>query len=140
MTVCAVLDSTEIFHVGYGMKPLQLLRLWRITCQSSIKQPTPTPHPHLISKKHSLLEPQPTPLPLYSEMVDSSSFLMFGCMTSNFMWLLSLSSLVTGKMSSLNQQGFQIALFLFIPIYFLLFQEILCFVGSRTQRLKLLPW
>ena len=28
-------------------------------------------------------------------------------------------------------------LFLFI---FLLFQEILCFVGSRTQRLKLLPW
>lgn len=48
------------------MKPLQLLRLWRITCQSSFKQPTPTPHPppHL---KEALLIRAPThsPPPLF---------------------------------------------------------------------------
>ena len=47
-----------------------------------------------------------------SEVTDhlgsSDLFLMFGCMTSNFMWLVPLSSLVKAKMSSLNE-GFQIS-------------------------------
>ena len=117
--MCAVLDSTETFHVGYGMKTSQLLRLWRITCQSSIKHSTSS------QRSTPYQSPNPPTLPLYSEMVDSSVtlyvnlsgminshagssdvFLMFGCTTSNFMWLLSLSPPGDGKDEQPKSTGF----------------------------------
>ena len=104
-------------------------------------------------------EPQPHPFPLDSEMVDSSVtlyvnwsglinshagssdlFLMFGCMTSNFMLLLSLFSLVTAKMSSLNQQGFQIAqLVTCLSFYSYLFfafsgNSLFCWISDSTAK------
>ena len=104
-------------------------------------------------------EPQPHPFPLDSEMVDSSVTLyvnwsglinshagssdlslMFGCMTSNFMLLLSLFSLVTAKISSLNQQGFQIAqLVTCLSFYSYLFfafsgNSLFCWISDSTAK------
>ena len=135
------------------MKTLQLLRLWRITCQSSIKHSTSS------QRSTPYQSPNPPTLPLYSEMVDSSVtlyvnwsgminshagssdlFLMFGCTTSNFMLLLSLFSLVTAKMSSLNQQGFQIAqLVTCLSFYSYLFftfsgNSLFCWISDSTAK------
>ena len=66
----------------------------------------------------------------------SDLFLMFGCMNSNFMWLLSLSSLVTVKMSSLNQQGFQIAQLVTCLSFYSYFSgnSLFCWISDPTAK------
>ena len=65
---------------------------------------------------------------------------MFGCTTSNFMLLLSLFSLVTAKMSSLNQQSFQIAqLVTCLSFYSYLFfafsgNSLFCWISDSTAK------